>query len=244
MEKTILGSKGIKTIFGEVDSNGVETGRAFDKIPKDLNELSFAQWKHIYDTADKLSQGKLVGPIDPKTKLPKWELTVPDEVRAAATQAKNEMRGNIAREVYEAGGAKAGAWNANSANKVLNARADKIRYSFPIDEQKKFHTLNYGGFMMPEQHPYEGAALQERRVGLLEKTSPAIGTSVGMAVGSAIDPGVGSMVGAAMGTSAGAKFQARQAAKAEKKQAEKRRKELEAFGQYGKDVKLKDIGKD
>jgi hypothetical protein len=244
MEKTILGSKGIKTIFGEVDSNGVETGRAFDNIPKDLNQLSFAQWKHIYDTADKLSQGKLVGPIDPKTKLPKWELTVPDEVRAAATQAKNEMRGNIAREVYEAGGAKAGAWNANAANNVLNARADKIRYSFPIDEQKKFHTLNYGGYMMPEQHPYEGAALQERRVGLLEKTSPAIGTSVGMAVGSAIDPGVGSMVGAAMGTSAGAKFQAKQAAKAEKKQAEKRKKELEAFGQYGKDVKLKDIGKE
>ena len=244
MEKTILGSKGIKTIFGEVDSNGVETGRAFDKIPKDLNELSFAQWKHIYDTADKLSQGKLVGPIDPKTKLPKWELTVPEEVRAAATQAKNEMRGNIAREVYEAGGAKAGAWNANAANKVLNARADKIRYSFPIDEQKKFHTLNYGGYMMPEQHPYEGAALQERRVGLLEKTSPAIGMSVGTAVGTAIDPGAGSLVGTMIGTSAGQKMQARQAAKAEKRQAEKRRKELEAFGQYGKDVKLKDIGKD
>jgi len=244
MEKTILGSKGIKTIFGEVDSNGVETGRAFDKIPKDLNELSFAQWKHIYDTADKLSQGKLVGPIDPKTKLPKWELTVPDEVRAAATQAKNEMRGNIAREVYEAGGAKAGAWNANAANKVLNARADKIRYSFPTDEQKRFHTLNYGGYMMPEQHPYEGAALQERRVGLLEKTSPAIGMSVGTAVGTAIDPGAGSLVGTMIGTSAGQKMQARQAAKAEKRQAEKRRTELEAFGQYGKDVKLKDIGKD
>jgi hypothetical protein len=244
MEKTIFDSKGIKTIFGEIDSNGVETGIDFEKIPKKVNELSFSQWKHIYDTADKLSQGVLTGPIDPKTKKPKWELVVPDEVRAAAESAKNEMRGNIAREIYQAGAAKAGAWNSNTANNVLNARSDKIRYSFPLDEQQAFHKLNYAGYMMPEQHPYEGGGLQQRRVGFVEKLTPSAAVVTGTAIGTAIDPGVGSMIGSMFGQQAGEKLKARKARKEEEKQAKKTETKTKAFGEWGKEVKLKDIGKD
>jgi hypothetical protein len=244
MEKTIFDSKGIKTIFGEIDSNGVETGIDFEKIPKKVNELSFSQWKHIYDTADKLSQGVLTGPIDPKTKKPKWELVVPDEVRAAAESAKNEMRGNIAREIYQAGAAKAGAWNSNTANNVLNARSDKIRYSFPLDEQQAFHKLNYAGYMMPEQHPYEGGGLQQRRVGFVEKLTPAAAVVTGTAIGSAIDLGSGSAVGAMLGQQAGEKLKARKTRKEDEKQAKKTETKTKAFGEWGKEVKLKDIGKD
>jgi len=58
-EKILFGSKGIKTIFGEIDPNGVQTATAFEAIPKTLNSMSFDQWRHIYDTADQLSRGSV-----------------------------------------------------------------------------------------------------------------------------------------------------------------------------------------
>ena len=245
MEKDILGSKGIKTIFGEIDSNGVETGRPLDTLPKNLNELPFSQWKHIYDTADKLTKGTLTGPIDPKTKQPKWTITVPEEVKISAQQAKNEMLGSIAREVYESGAGKAGAWNQNSTNKVLNARADKIRYAFPIEEQKAFNKLNYGGYFMPGVHSYEGAALQERRLGLIEKNLPRIGMAVGGTVGTAISgPGAGSAIGAYIGEQIGTRKQTKKAIKAEQKRAQQLESEMKKSGAKAKTIPLSEIGKE
>ena len=120
------------------------------------------QWKHIYDTAEKVSKGTISGPIDKATGMPKWVVEVPEELRISAQSAMNEMRGNIAREIYQAGATKAGEWNQNSVNKILNARADKIKMAFSPEEQKAFHTLNTVGHLMPGAHGYEGAGLQAR----------------------------------------------------------------------------------
>jgi len=207
--------------------------------------LPFSQWKHIYDTADKLTKGTLTGPIDPKTKQPKWTITVPEEVKIAAQQAKNEMLGSIAREVYESGAGKAGAWNQNSTNKVLNARADKIRYAFPIEEQKAFNKLNYGGYFMPGVHGYEGAALQERRLGLIEKNLPRIGMAVGGTVGTAISgPGAGSAIGAYIGEQIGTRKQTKKAIKAEQKRAQQLESEMKKSGAKAKTIPLSEIGKE
>jgi len=77
----LFGSKGIKQIFGEIDPNGVQTAVAYEAIPQKLNSMPTDQWKHIYDTAEKLSKGVLEGPIDKATGQPKWSIPVPDELR-------------------------------------------------------------------------------------------------------------------------------------------------------------------
>jgi hypothetical protein len=171
-EKKLFESKGIKTLFGNIDSNGVELATPYENIPKKLNNMTIDQWKHIHDVADSLSRGQIRG-MD-------FTLDVPPELQRNAMNAKNEILGNIAREVYEAGANKVGVWNQNATNKILNARSEKIKYFDPA-EQQAFHTLNYGGHIMPGVHAYEGAALQAQRMGMLTSKLPTIGREIGAA---------------------------------------------------------------
>jgi hypothetical protein len=227
MEKTIFGSKGIKNAFGVIDSNGVETGKvSFDALPQKLNSMPFNEWKHIYETADKMSRGEFRGPIDPKTGQPKFILQVPPELQQAAQNTKAEMLGNLAREVQQAGGAKAGVWNQNAANKILNARADKIKYAFPLEEQQAFHKLNYAGYLMPGEHGYEGAALQGRRVGMIEGQLEKAGAAAGATVGGFLGGTPGAAVGTYLGQKAGAKGAEKIAARKAIKEAERRQEEM------------------
>jgi hypothetical protein len=241
-EKVLFGSKGIKQIFGDIDPNGVQTATAFDSIPQKLNSMPLDQWRHIYDTAEKVSKGTINGPIDKATGLPKWTVEVPQELRISAQSAMAEMRGNLAREIYQAGASKAGEWNQNSVNNILNARADKIKLAFSPEEQKAFHTLNMGGYLMPGVHSYEGAGQQTRRVGMIEGNLGKIGATTGAAAGTAIfGPGVGTAVGGYIGGKAGVAGSEKLANRALSKEAVKSQKEMQKASQLG--TKLSDLGK-
>jgi hypothetical protein len=241
-EKVLFGSKGIKQIFGDIDPNGVQTATAFDLIPQKLNSMPLDQWRHIYDTAEKVSKGTITGPIDKTTGLPKWTVEVPQELRVSAQSAMAEMRGNLAREIYQAGASKAGEWNQNSVNSILNARADKIKLAFSPEEQKAFHTLNMGGYLMPGIHSYEGAGQQARRVGMIEGNLGKIGATTGAAAGTAIfGPGVGTAVGGYLGGKAGVAGSEKLANRALSKEAVKSQKEMQKASQLG--TKLSDLGK-
>ena len=240
-EKVLFGSKGIKEIFGDIDPNGVQTATAFDAIPQKLNSMPLDQWRHIYDTAEKVSKGTISGPIDKTTGLPKWTVEVPQDLRVSAQSAMNEMRGNLAREIYQAGAAKAGEWNQNAVNKILNARADKIKMAFTPEEQQAFHTLNMGGYLMPGVHSYEGAGQQLRRVGLIEGNLGKLGTTAGAGIGGAIAGPGGAAVGGYLGGKAGMAGSEKLAAKALTKEAQKSQKEMQKASQLG--TKLSDLGK-
>jgi hypothetical protein len=245
-EKTLFGSKGIKQIFGDIDPNGVQTATAFDAIPQKLNSMPLDQWKHIYDTAEKVAKGTIDGPVDKTTGLPKWTVQVPEELRVSAQSAMNEMRGNIAREIYQAGAAKAGEWNQNAVNKILNARADKIKVAFSPEEQKAFHTLNVGGYLMPGVHGYEGAGQQMRRVGLIESNLEKAGAATGATIGGTIAGAPGAAVGGYYGGKVGARAAGKMEAKALQKQATKSQQEMQKAAQLGKQTgqnKLSDLGK-
>jgi len=240
-EKVLFGSKGIKEIFGDIDPNGVQTATAFDAIPQKLNSMPLDQWRHIYDTAEKVSKGSISGPIDKATGLPKWTVQVPEDLRVSAQSAMNEMRGNLAREIYQAGAAKAGEWNQNAVNKILNARADKIKAAFSPEEQQAFHTLNMGGYLMPGVHSYEGGGQQLRRVGMIEGNLGKIGTTAGAGLGGAIAGTGGAAVGGYLGGKAGMAGSEAMAAKAMQKQAQKSQEEMRKASQLG--TKLSDLGK-
>lgn len=241
-EKVLFGSKGIKQLFGDIDPNGVQTATAFDAIPQKLNSMPLDQWKHIYDTAEKISNGKITGPLDAKTGEPKWQIEVPNELRISAHSAMNEMKGSIAREIYQAGAAKAGEWNQNAVNKILNARADKIKAVFSPEEQKAFHYLNVVGHLTPGVHGYEGAGLQARRIGLIESHLGKIGTATGATIGGAIGGPGGAAVGGYLGGKAAEKGVASMETKALQKAAEKSQEEMKKATEIGKN-KLSDISK-
>ncbi len=240
VEKTILGSKGIKTLFGETDANGVVTSStALEKIPTKLNNLPKDQWRHIRDTLNELANGRVRG-------APEGMPPVPQELRQAATAAVAEIDGALAREVQNAGASKMGEWNQNSANKVMNSVVgQKILETFPPDEVRKFHVLNYAGHLMPGIHGYEGAALQARRVGMIEGNLSKLGAAAGAAAGGVIAEGPGIAVGGYLGQQAGTKYAERIASKALSKEALKAQKEMQKAAALGKQTgsnKIQNLG--
>jgi len=170
VQKTLFKSKGIKDLFGSVDPNGIQTGVDFERIPQRMNSMPFDQWRHIYDLVDSVANGKI-----PKSP----DFVVSPELQQAATAARAEIKGNIAREIYESGSKRAGVWNAEDANKTMNARDQKIRHAFDPDEQRAFYVLNYGGYLMPGSHAYEGAALQKQRLSGIVGSLPTVGQEAG-----------------------------------------------------------------
>jgi hypothetical protein len=244
MEKELFSSKGIKDIFGEIDSNGVETGKvSFDKLLERLNGMPANQWKHIYDVADRMATGKITSKSLDKNGNPLWSFDVPPEVQQSAQLAKNEMLGSLAREVYNAGAGKSDVWLHDSANKVLNARAEKIAYAFPLEEQQAFRDLNASGYLMPGRHSYEGGGQQIRRVNIIEGNLGKFGTTAGAGLGTAIaGPGVGTAVGGYIGNKLGVAGQEALAKSALNKEALKTQEQMKKNAQMGSN-KLKDIKK-
>jgi hypothetical protein len=226
-EQKIFESKGMDKLFGEVDSNGVQTATDFQSIPKKLNQMPADQWKHIYDTYDEISKGRVRGVG--------FDLELTPELMQYAEAAKAEMRGALAREIYQAGAGKAGVWNQNAVNNILNARAKKIEHAFSPEEQKAFHTLNYAGHIMPGVHAYEGAALQGQRVNKFAEKLPMIGREAGAFTRIPLASTIGEKIG-----EKAAQFTI---GKSEKKQAQKLQEEMTKNAEKGK-TKLKDIGKE
>jgi hypothetical protein len=199
-QKTIMDTPAISKVFGDVDANGIKSGVPLEKLPAKLNNLPLDQWKHIYNTLDDLSRGQL-------RNAPEGMPPVPPELRQLAEAARNEMSGALARNIYERGAGKAGVWNQSEVNKALNSViGQKILQTFPPDEIAAFHTLNYGGQIMPGVHSYEGAAQQAARLnkpGFVEKYGAKAGGVVGGAIGHAIPiPGAG-VLGTLGGVQAG-----------------------------------------
>ena len=224
-EQKIFESKGMDKLFGEVDANGVQTATDFQAIPKKLNQMPADQWKHIYDTYDEISKGRVRGVG--------FDLELTPELIDYANAAKAEMRGALAREIYQAGAGKAGVWNQNSVNNILNARAKKIEHAFTPEEQRNFYTLNYAGHIMPGVHSYEGAALQGQRVNKFAEKFPMIGRESGAFAGP---------FGATIGEKIGEKAAQFTIGKSQKKEASKLQKEMLENAEKGK-TNLKDIGK-
>jgi len=236
LEKSIFESPGIKKLFGEVDQNGVLTSATpLEKIPSKLNNLPKDQWRHVRDTLNDLANGRV-------RNAPEGLPPVPDELRQYAKSAVAEIDGALAREVYTAGAKNVGEWSSKKANNVLNSVVgQKILETFPPDEVRRFHALNYVGQYTPALK-YEGAALQGRRVGLIEKGLPGFGGTVGATVGGYIgESPIAAAGGAYIGKEIGTKLQAGKIAREEAKAVKKMEKEQKKAAELG--TKLSDVGK-
>ena len=234
-EKNIFSSKGINTIFGKIDQNGVlQSKTPIDKIPSTLNNLPPDQWRHIRSTLEDLANGRIRG-------VPEGMPPVSQELMQSARAAVAEIDGALAREVYEKGAGKAGVWNQNSANTIMNSRVgEKILETFPPDEIRKYHLLNTVGQLVPGIHSYEGAALQKRRLNLIEAHGEKIGKTLGAGAGAVMGELQGAAIGGYLGGKIGEKASERSTISALNKQAQKAQKEMKKAQELGKNT-LNDI---
>ena len=201
-EQHIYEAEGLKKLFGETDQNGiVKSTTPNEKIPSKLNNLRKDQWRHVRGTLEDLSKGIVRG-------APEGLPPVPESLRKSAKSALAEIDGALAREVYNAGGGRAGVWNQNDVNKMLNSVVgEKIAETFSPSEVRNYHVLNVGGHIMPGIHGYEGGAAQAQRIEMLASHAPKIGAAVGTTVGGVISGGnpyvaaAGGYVGKNLGTS-------------------------------------------
>jgi hypothetical protein len=233
-EKTIMDVPAIAKVFGGADANGIKDGTALEKLPQKLNNMPLDQWRHVYNTLDDLSRGIVRG-------APDGMPPVPQELQQLAGAARNEIAGALAREVHEQGAGKTGVWNQNSVNKTLNSVVgQKITETFPPDEVANFHTLNYGGQIMPGVHSYEGAGLQTQRLSkesLIEKHAGKLGASIGGGIGGAISGGAAAGAGAGAGNWAGNKLASGLAAKRLQGDANKLQEIMRANSKRGQSAK-------
>lgn len=241
IERTILGSNAFKRLFGEVDKNGIITSKiAPEKLLSSLNNLRKDEWRHIRNTFNDLANGRVRG-------APEGLPPIPQELRDSAAAAVAEMDGALAREVLKAGSEKAGVWNQNSVNKVLNSIVgEKIAETFSPQEVQRFHILNYGGYLMPGVHSYEGAALQARRLGTIEAYLPYGVGAAGGSIGAFLGESPGAAIGGVAGTKLGLSGQAYLEQKALKKQAQKAQKQMQEAAKLGKQTgenKISDMAK-
>jgi len=173
---------------------------------------------------------------------------VPPELRQSAKAAVAEIDGALAREVYKAGANNVGEWSSKKVNNVLNSVVgQKIVETFSPEEVLNFQKLNAVGQYTPPLK-YEGAALQQRRVGLLEKGLPGVGASTGAAIAGYLGEGSPAAIagGAYIGREVGAKLQAGKASRAEinaVKKMEKQQKKAAELGKQSGQNKLSDLGK-
>jgi hypothetical protein len=229
-EKTIMDVPAISKIFGGADANGIKDGTSLEKLTSKLNNMPLDQWRHVYNTLDDLSRGIVRG-------APDGMPPVPQELQQMAGAARNEISGALAREVHEQGAGKTGVWNQNSVNKTLNSVVgQKITETFPPDEVARFHTLNYGGQIMPGVHSYEGAALQKQRLskpGFVEKHVAQASSALGGAIGGAISGGAAAGAGAGAGSWVGNKLAGRSAASRLEGEANKLREIMRANSKLG-----------
>ena len=205
-EQTLFDAPGMAKIFGEVNpQTGISKGLSSEKILPAANSLPMDQYAHLRNVLDAMSNGRVLGSD---------VLQVPDYLQEAARQSARELDGALVRDIVQDGGDKAGAWNANSANKTMNAYTDKLQYVGNPEVLSKLHTLNIGGQVMPNIHAYEGAPMLARRMdqaGLLEKHLPKGGAVIGGITGLPGGEVIGMKLGELLGGKAAMRRQMRQA---------------------------------
>lgn len=152
-EKVLFEPKGMQTIFGKISENDIKAGTPTEDIMKKLNSLSYDEWKHVYDTFDSIGRGVMPGDLR--------GLEVTPELQDYARSAANEMKGSIAREIYNEGASNVGEWSSLKAKKAMNNLKYKIFHAFDPSEIEAFHNLNVAGQLMPASSPYKGAFIQQ-----------------------------------------------------------------------------------
>jgi hypothetical protein len=179
-KNTLDNPNGISKLLQEDGPNGINQAVPDERVGAKLLGMPTGQFSHIVDTIKAL----------------------PDEIKPQGQQALNEIRGAMAKRIYDAGdsgGTQNGPsnWNASNVTKALNEQKSKMEMIFTPDELQKFRTLHDAGHILQTPSAYKGAAAQGYNFlqsGVLTGL-PAAGAGIGAMLGGP----AGSMIGSGLG---------------------------------------------
>lgn len=178
---------GIARLGPSPDGNPINRAVATEKIPGYVTTLPVDQFTHIVRTL------RSIPSIAPGSDLP-----------APAISALNEIRGQFANQVREAGNSTQSLWNARGVSEYLRKNELRMAQVFSPQEMQQFKTLNDAGNILRMDRSYPGAAAQGHNLagrGMLiaAKHAEAAGALLGHIPGAVI----GAVVGKGAETAAG-----------------------------------------
>ena len=184
-KNTLDNPNGIAKLMEESGPNGVNQAVPDEKVGARLLSLPNGQLSHVIDTLKGL----------------------PDEIQPQGRQALNEIRGTLAKHIYDAGdsgGTQNGpsAWNASNVSRVMEEKRAKLEMMFSPEELMKFRTLHDAGHILQTPSAYKGAAAQGYNY--LQSGVLAGLPTAAMGIGGWAGGGMGAMIGGSIGGGASA----------------------------------------
>ncbi|MFM0638084.1 lytic transglycosylase domain-containing protein [Paraburkholderia metrosideri] len=182
-KNTLDNPNGISSLLNENGPNGINQAVPDEKVAPKMLTMPTNQFSHVVDTLNSL----------------------PPELAPQGAQAIAEVKGALARKIYQAGdsgGTQNGpsVWNAAKVTKALNDNASKMALVFSPDEINQFQALNRAGHILQTPSAYPGAAVQGHNLvqrGMIHAPA-AIGAAVGNHIGGIPGATVGSVMGNAL----------------------------------------------
>ena len=172
---TLDNPSGISKIMDYDPQTPINRTTPFNKIPDTLTRLPPDQFKHVISVLD----------------------NVPTEIQPLALAAKNEIKGQMANQLLDAGSKTQTQWNAPGVANIVKNNSAKYPMVFSPAEISKINDLRDAGNISFIKGGYPGAGIQSHNLmnaGLM--AMPSVGIAAGETLGSVMGmPGVGSVAG-------------------------------------------------
>jgi hypothetical protein len=182
-KNTLDNPNGIAKLLTAEGPKGINQAIPDEQVSNKLLTMPTGQFEHIVDTLRSL----------------------PGDLAPQGQQAISEIRGALAKRIYQAGdsgGTQNGPsmWNAANVTRAMNANKSKMEILFTPEQLDRFRILHDVGHVLQSPTAYKGAAAQ----GYNFLQSGAIKTpALGLAgLGAYLGGPVGSMLGTALGSAA------------------------------------------
>lgn len=187
-KNTLENPKGIGALMNEAGPDGINKSVSDEGMTKKLITMPTAQFSHVVETLRGL----------------------PDHLKEQGQSALNEIKGALAKRIYEAGdkgGTQNGAsaWNAANVTRELNAQRSKMEAVFSPDELAQFKTLHDAGHILQAPSSYAGAPAEAINIGLAGAQAAARGAGAG--IGVTVAGPMGALAGDRLGSMLGNKFE-------------------------------------
>jgi hypothetical protein len=178
---TLDNPNGISKLLTEKGPGGINQAIPDEKVASNLLTMPTGQFSHVLETLSSL----------------------PDNLAPQGNQAIAEIRGALAKRIYQAGdsgGTQNGPsmWNAANVTRAMNANRSKMDMLFTPEQLDRFNTLHDVGHILQSPTAYKGAAAQGYNFlqsGAVK--APALGLA---GLGAYLGGPVGSMLGGALGS--------------------------------------------
>jgi hypothetical protein len=198
---TLDNPNGIAKLLTEQGPGGINQAIPDEQVATKLLTMPTRQFEHIIETLRFL----------------------PDNLAPQGSQAIAEIRGALAKRIYQAGdsgGTQNGPslWNAANVTRAMNANRSKMNILFTPEQLDRLKTLHDVGYVLQSPTAYKGAAAQGYNFlqsGAIK--APALGLAgLGAYLGGPAGATIGSALGSAASGAAKAKIDASMAQKLSK----------------------------